>query len=176
MMMTFDRPAAFARHLRLIQMGLAGAERQGLEAGITLIQREAQHVLGEYQRSDTGPFVPWAELAQLTKEEREEQGYPENDPLLREGILHDNIEHSVGDREAATGVPDREVQHPYQDAPVNIGVVAEVLENGNERVPPRSFLGVAGFRKVEAACDQVARHVAYWLAAMPVPAEPEESP
>jgi len=144
MTMTFDSPGAFAQHLRLIQMGLAGAERQGLEAGITLIQREAQRMLGEYQRNDTGPFVPWAELAPFTKEEREEQGYPDNDPLLREGILRDNIEHSVGDRDAATGVPDREVQHPYHDKPVNIGVVAEVLEVGNERVPPRSFLGVAG--------------------------------
>jgi hypothetical protein len=117
-----------------------------LDEAARIVQAEAKRELGTYQMTDTGQFAPWAELAESTKDERVRQGYPENEPLEREGQLRDAIERTAGDTEAAVGVPNRDIRHPYQTHDVNIGEVAEALELGG-RIPPRSFLGVAGHRK-----------------------------
>jgi len=150
-MLTFDSPGAFAAHLRRVLANLPATDKAALELAGAMIRDETKAVLGQYQTSHTGPFLPWAPLAQLTREERVAQGYPANEPLLRSGILRANIEMSADQQMAVIGVPDREVQHPYSDMPVNIGEVAVDLEFGTKHMEPRSFLGLTMFRFGEAA-------------------------
>ena len=167
-MMEFDSFGAFAAHLRQVQGKLPAAETAGLKAGAEIIQTEAKAILGTYQVTDTGPFEPWESLATDTMYIRSGQGYTPNDPLDRSGVLEEHIESMAQGREAATGVPDLVVDYDYQK-PTNVGDVAIWMEEGTPHIPPRSFLGVAGFRKGEAAADEVARHVAAALAGQPTP-------
>lgn len=165
-MMEFKSPGAFAAHLQRTLPRLTEAEFAGVRAGVEMWRDEAKAVLGDYQRENTGPFEPWQELADATQEERGKQGYPENDPLRRQGLLHDNIEASAEGREGAMGVPDREVKHEYQENPVNIGEVAEALELGTRSSPPRSFLGMTAFRYGASAAALIGSMVAAALAGM----------
>lgn len=173
-MMHFNTPGAFAAHLRRVRAKLPEAESKGLAAGAEIIKREAKAVLGTYQYVDTGPFEPWEELAGRTKQERVQQGYPENEPLRRSGVLGDNIEASAEGRRAAVGVPDRLVAHPYRPKIVNIGHVALELEFGTPRIPPRAFLGLAGYRKGAEAAKLLGIWVAWALAGLPLGAKPRK--
>jgi hypothetical protein len=168
-MMEFPSPGAFAAHLRRVQATMPAAETAGLKMGAELIRDEAQASLGHYQIANTGPFEAWAPLALATVEEREEQGYPPDDPLERSRTLHDNIEMSVGVRGARVGVPDRMVQLPYKRHEDNIGEIAEALEFGTQHIPPRSFLGLAAFRYGGAAAGLIGSVAAAALAGMSLP-------
>ena len=168
-MLTFDSAAAFAAHLRRVQAALPETDRVALRFAGGMIREETQAVLGGYQTTNTGPFAAWESLSPVTMEEREEQGYPADEPLRRSLILHDNIEMSSDEHEAVIGVPDRIVQHPYADAPVNVGDVAIDLEFGTRFMPPRSFLGMTMFRFGEAAAALIGSIEAAALAGMALP-------
>jgi len=129
------------------------AELHAMEKSAVVVKREAKKMLGHYQQN-MQPLVDWAELADSTKAERVNQGFPENDPLLRDGLLRDNIEHQTfegagGHIEAEVGVPSRMVQHSYQKQPVDIGEVAKAQELGTDHIPPRSFLAGAVIHKTD---------------------------
>lgn len=114
-----------------------------------LFKHESQERIGHYQGAE-GPFEAWAQLAKETQEQRERLGYSPNDPLLRRGLVRDSIEVAATEESVVVGVPDKEVQ-TEDGKSVNIGVIAEVLEKGNEHIPPRSFLGGAFFHERDKA-------------------------
>lgn len=141
----------FAAHLAKLPALMLIEQHEGLEHAARVVEKAAKAKMGHYQET-AGPFVGWAELADSTKEERAHQGYPENEPELRSGLLRDSIEHHAEDFEAEIGVPDKMVQHPYHPKPENIGDIAVYQELGTDKLPPRSFLGGAG---VESAHEVV---------------------
>lgn len=104
---------------------------KALERAARVIEREAKKEIGHYQ-DEAAPFVGWAELADRTKADRVAQGYPENEPLLRDGTLRDSIGHVVQGHEAAIG---------------SNSDIAVYQELGTGHIPPRSFLGGAAVRK-----------------------------
>ncbi|AFS52918.1 phage virion morphogenesis protein [Leptospirillum ferriphilum] len=95
------------------------------------IEKEAKAEIGHYQRTDTGPFPEWAELAPSTKRDRVRKGFTENDPLLRTGELRDSITHEVRGVSVAIG------------SDLDIAVYQEM---GTQHIPPRPFLRVAAWR------------------------------
>jgi len=157
-MKEFRSLAEFAGYLAKVPALILIEQHEGLELAARVIEKEAKELIGEYHGS-AGPFVAWKELADSTKEERVQQGFPENDPLLRDGLLRDAIEHRAGIFDAAIGVPDKEVQHSYRKKPDNIGEIAEYQELGTNGIPPRSFLGMAAVHKSEAVANILGRSV-----------------
>lgn len=123
----------FIAHLATFPLHLHEAKEKALEKAAELIEKEAKAEIGTYQGA-AGPFAAWAELADATKDDRAKQGFPENEPLLRTGEMRDSIEHKVDGwaGEAAVGSDDDK---------------AVWQELGTDKIPPRSFLGGAAFRK-----------------------------
>lgn len=121
----------FAEHIGRLIAEAAIEEHEILEHAAKVIEKEAKAEIGNYQ-NQAGPFSAWAELADSTKRDRVNKGYSDDEPLLRDGDLRDSIEHTVTDHEAHIG----------SDSPI-----AEYQELGTDRIPPRSFLGGAAFRK-----------------------------
>lgn len=131
----------------------------GLEVACRIVETEAKHEIGTYQPSG-GPFAAWAPLAETTLEGwagrpgKVELGYaPPDNPLLRTGELRDAVEHTVDVDEAAVGVPSKIVIDG--DKSVDIGDVAIWQEMGTVKIPPRSFLGHAGFVKEKAVVEAI---------------------
>lgn len=160
--MTLMTLSGFAARLTEMAIEVHEESRKGLEAAAVIVETEAKAELGTYQ-GPAPPFAGWAELADSTKDERIRQGFPENDPLLRDGLLRDNIAHVVEmngfSGTAYVGVPDKEVQHTYQSKPVNIGEVAEAQELGTPHIPPRTFLGGALVRKEQEVAEEIGTRV-----------------
>jgi hypothetical protein len=87
------------------------------------VQKRAKELIGSYKNP------AWPQLAESTQADRERQGFPADEPLLRTGELRDSIGafvemHGAGGR-AVVGSNDP---------------VAEWQELGTSRIPPRSFL------------------------------------
>ena len=131
----------FARYLGDLERMLRPGDRRALRQAARLLQKHAKAKFGEYQ-PQAGSFVAWAQLAQSTMDERARLGYPEDEPLLREGELRASIERQSDDREAQVGSND------------DIMVLQEL---GTSRMPPRSVLGSTG---VECA-EEVAKLVGW---------------
>lgn len=116
---------------KLSRMASPEADKVYLEAVGTKIEKDAKGIIGHYQRSDTGPFPEWEELASATKSERIRKGFTPNDPLLRTGELRDSIRHEVRGHSVAIG------------SDLDIAIYQEM---GTATIPPRPFLRVAAFR------------------------------
>ncbi|MCQ8279863.1 hypothetical protein NFI95_15570 [Acetobacteraceae bacterium KSS8] len=129
--------AGFAAHLAEITVEAEHETRYGLEEAARIVEAEAKAEIGTYQ-GQAGPFDPWAELADATKADRVRQGFTENDPLLRTGEMRDSIEHTVQGKTAYVGTDNQ---------------IAVYQELGTERIPPRSFLGGAAFRKAPEVAE-----------------------
>lgn len=113
-------------------------QRHALDRAAAVVQKEAKAIVGNYQEG-AGPFAPWAELADSTKEDRLRQGFSENDPELRTGGLRDGIEREVLDHaHAAVGSNDD---------------VMVYQELGTATMPPRSMLGIAAVHKAERVAN-----------------------
>ncbi len=136
---------AFAAKLA-VETRIAG--NLGLRDGGRVIMREARDEIGKYQGA-AGPFAPWKELAAMTKAERVELGFSENEPLLRTGGLRDSIGLTAGDGHAEVG----------SDSDIAVD-----QELGTRRIPPRSFLGGAAVRKEAEVVDIMAGAVVNVLA------------
>lgn len=126
----FKSFGAFAAHLLVRKAATVEMLHLGLKHIAHSIEKTAKEELGVYQ-PEVGPFPAWPELAESTKDDRVAQGYPENEPLLREGTLRDSISHEVKGLEAAIG---------------STSDIAVYQELGTEKIPPRPFLGPAAFR------------------------------
>ncbi len=133
MTVTFDSPLAFALHLAERAAAVEVAIHEGLDLAAAVVEREAKDQIGSYQDA-TGPFPAWQELAASTKADRVRQGYPENEPLLREGDLRDSIAHEVSGLEAVIG---------------SESDIASYQELGTTTIPPRPFLGPAALKSKE---------------------------
>lgn len=116
---------------RLSRMANPGVDKAYLEAVGSKIEKDAKEIIGHYQRSDTGPFPEWEELATSTKADRVSQGFTPNDPLLRTGELRNSIRHEVRGHSVAVG------------SDLDIAIYQEM---GTATIPPRPFLRVAAFR------------------------------
>jgi hypothetical protein len=112
-------------------------EHRALEKVGKLVEKRAKAKIGEYQ-DEAGPFVGWAELADSTKSDRVNEGFPEDEPLLRTGQMRDSIEHVVIDSEVQVG---------------SDSDIAVYQELGTSRIPPRSFLGGAVADELPAIID-----------------------
>ena len=102
-----------------------GAEKDALEKAAQVVETEAKRVIGTY---DYG----WAQLAPSTQKDREDKGYPANEPLLRDGTMRDSIQHKVEGKSAFVG--------SNED-------IAVFQELGTSRIPPRPFLAGAAMHK-----------------------------
>jgi HK97 gp10 family phage protein len=131
--MEFSSMAHFADHLLTAAVKEVLVLHEGLEKCAALIEKTAKAELGTYQ-PQTGPFQDWAELTDATKTDRVQQGYTENDPLLRSGELRDSISHETGGLEAVIG---------------STSPVMAIQEFGTSTIPPRPVLGPAAFRNKE---------------------------
>lgn len=158
-MKTFSDMAVFAAFLAARAAELPQAQTKALEAGAKLVQEDAKHRIGTYQAA-TGPFGAWDRLSSATLEGfhhpragripgKEELGYaPPDNPLLREGHLRDSIAVTARDQEAAVGSPEK------------IAIWQELgTPNAMYPIPPRSFLGAAGFAKAEAVANTIGKAV-----------------
>jgi len=125
----FSSIADFCIHLAEVVVAVKVVEHHALENIGRLIERNAKAMIGHYQES-VGPFPAWDELADSTKQDRSSKGYPENEPLLRDGTLRDSIEHEVQGGELVVG------------SKLDI---AEYQEFGTKTIPPRPFIGPAAF-------------------------------
>lgn len=99
----------------------------------------ARALFGVYQ-GGFAEYGPWPELADRTKADRVQQGYPENDPLLREGDLRDGIGIAYGPSRAEIGSNDD---------------VMVYQELGTETIPPRPVLGLTGTEEEKAVFEMV---------------------
>lgn len=106
-----------------------GEFRWAMSRACVLVQSDAMMRIGEYQAA-VGPFPRWQQLAPSTQEERARLGFTPNDPLKRTGELSRSIEITIQGHTGYVGTNDP---------------VAEYMENGTSRIPPRPFMGPAGF-------------------------------
>lgn len=124
--------------LAMMAVAVKEAEHVAMRHAVAIVQREARAEIGHYQE-EAGPLVAWAELAESTKADRARNGYPENEPLLRDGTLRDSIQTAVS-----------EVGAPLAEGAVGSNSdIAVYQELGTARIPPRSFLGGAAIRSGE---------------------------
>ena len=99
---------AFARHLmRVAAVGEEVTNHVTSEAA-KIVRDNAKGRIGDYQ-DHVGPFKAWAPLAESTKADRVAKGYPEDEPLLREGVLRDSIEADSRGNTALVGSAGRSV-------------------------------------------------------------------
>lgn len=132
----------FAQLLPHLAAEAVVAEAHALEHAAKIVEKEAKDAIGHYQEA-SGPFVSWAELSDVTKLDREHQGFPENEPELRTGGLRDSIEHTVG----------ASLSGPHS---AEIGSNSDIMvwqELGTVHMPPRSILGGAAARKEEEVVE-----------------------
>lgn len=133
-MKTFGSMADLALHLGTRVPAIAASLHVGLEKALVRIERTAKGEFGRYQPA-VGGFPEWPELADRTKDDRVEQGYSENDPLLRSGARRDSISHEAHGLEGAVGSTDPKMVFS------EFGTVTE---------PARPVLGPAAFVNREA--------------------------
>jgi HK97 gp10 family phage protein len=126
----FESPLKFAEHLMQASIGEALVLHEGLKITCKLIVHDAKKKIGHYQK-EVGPFQDWAELTESTKDDRYRKGYPENEPLLRQGDLRDSIQSEVKALEGVVG---------------SKSPIAAYQEYGTSRIPPRPFIGPAAFQ------------------------------
>ncbi len=113
------------------------AAHEALEGCGDMVEKEAKRVIGTY---DYG----WPQLADSTKKDRVDHGYPANEPLLRSGHMRDSIEHKVEHDEVQIGSNEQ---------------VAVWQELGTPTIPPRSFLEGALKKKTPEVLDKIGRTV-----------------
>lgn len=99
------------------------AREEALELGAKAIQHEAKRVIGTY-------LFDWPQLAPATQADRERQGFPANEPLLRTGEMRDSIQYEIIE-------PGKEAEIGSNDD------IAVYQELGTATIPPRSFLGAS---------------------------------
>jgi len=134
-------PEAFAAFLGEAALAVEHRSRSALEEAARIVEHEAKTEIGHYQEQ-AGPFVPWAELADATKDDRVRQGFTENDPGLRSGTMRDSINHRVEGSEAHIGSDDQNLVY---------------FELGTDKQPPRTVLAGALIRKTDEVVETLGR-------------------
>lgn len=151
-MIHFDNLGALALHLIESTAAEVEAVHVGMDKATALLQREMKGEFGHYQ-SAAGPFPAWAELAESTKEERARLGYPDDEPLLREGDLRDSIEREVHNLD---GINSEGI----------VGSTSEIMpfhEFGTSKMPPRPVVGTALYRNAEKVAKLIGAYAVQGL-------------
>ena len=148
-MKSFGSLGELAAHLGGLAAEAASHHGHALERAAQLLETDAKDSLGHYQ-SAAGPFPAWADLTESTQAERAKAGYSPADPLLRSGALRDAIAHEVEGSRAVVGVPETGELSP-DGGSSTLAEIAEDMELGTSRAPPRPVFGPTAFRKGEAA-------------------------
>jgi hypothetical protein len=150
--------ASFVIHLEQALVEIHHETHKALERAGQVVEKEAKFEIGHYQ-DQAGPFVAWKELAAATKSDRIAHGFSENDPLLRTGDMRDTVKHRVD----MTGIASGEA-HIGSDSEI-----ALYQEIGTVSIPPRSFLGGALVRKIEAVKHICGEHIVAAITGTAVP-------
>jgi HK97 gp10 family phage protein len=149
-MKEFSSFGSFARHLLVTAAVGEEVTHHLTEKAAELIKDDAQKRIGEYQ-DYTGPFPGWAPLADSTKADRVAQGFSEDEPLLRTGELRDSITVSAKGNEAVVG------------SDSDIALYQEV---GTDKIPPRPFLGPAGYDSKLGIGELSAKTIVAWISGL----------
>jgi hypothetical protein len=169
----FRNMKAFLKFAEQMERDAKAAIANGVEVATRQVWKEARSELGVYQRDTIAGMHPWPELAKATQADRRTQGFPANEPLYRQGLLHDNTKMSTDETRGRVGVPSAIVQHDYAEEPVDIGDVAIWQELGTksargspeetDHTPARSFLARAAARWQDRVVDIVAGRLVWAL-------------
>jgi hypothetical protein len=136
----FDGLGGLVDHLTRASMVVDHNLHIGLEQVCWIIEDDAKALVGEYQ-PQVGPFPAWAQLADATKADRVQKGFPANEPLLRTGEMRDSITHEiVSSTEAIVGSKSKIMR--YQ-------------EFGTDRIPPRPVIGPAAWKRRDLIREQL---------------------
>ena len=111
--------------------------QDALEKAAKIIADDAKDRIGHYQ-SAVGPYNAWAPLSPSTQDTRVAKGYPADEPLLREGDLRASIDYYVDGSSAFIG------------SDLDIALYQEI---GTAKIPPRPFLGPAGYTKANEVAE-----------------------
>src|SRR5690348_14586823 len=91
-----------AAHCVKLAAVMREADETALNKATALLLKKVKEKFGEYQPS-AGEFIAWAQLAESTMRDRERQGFPEDEPLLRSGELRDDVKRSFDHNEGRVG-------------------------------------------------------------------------
>lgn len=128
-MQEFQSFGLFGKHLAKVAAIGEAVTHEAAKAGAQHIANDAKARIGEYQDA-VGPYPAWANLAPATVQDRIAKGFTPDDPLLRTGELQESIQ-VVAEGNTAGAVSD--------------DMVALYQEMGTATIPPRPFLGPAGY-------------------------------
>ncbi len=131
-MREFSSLAQFAEHLAVAAVHVEHETHRALEKGAKILQADMERQLGHYQ-GPVGYFPGWAPLAESTLAEHAAAGAGDT-PLVLHGGLYGSISHEVQSHEAVVG---------------STSDIAVYQELGTAAIPPRPFVGPAGFRNAE---------------------------
>lgn len=146
-MKEFQSFGAFAAHLgRTAAMG-EEVSHFATESAAKIIRDDARSRIGEYQDA-VGGFAAWSKLADSTIADRVSKGFTPDDPLLRTGDMRDSITETVHGTKAVIG----------SDSPI-----ALYQEQGTVHIPPRPFLGPAGYSTKGQVGKRLAETVIAWV-------------
>lgn len=137
--MDFADLGALARHAGVVAAKMDLALNAGLKTAAKIVRRRVRSKFGHYQQGE-GPFPTWAPLTDATMAEREREGYPADQPLLRTGTLRDSYELDSGHMWAGVG----------SSLPQAEGHELGIPSRG---VPARSTLGISFVESERDAFD-----------------------
>ncbi len=132
----------FVTFLAGVSASMPMARRKALELGCQIIEDESKRVIGTY---DYG----WTELADRTKVDRVNKGYPANEPGLRSGDMRKSIKHQV----LNVGILQTEGQVGSNDDKL------VWFELGTKKQPPRSVLVSAAMAKADEVEKVIGRTI-----------------
>jgi phage gpG-like protein len=146
----------FAAHLVKLVTEVEVEKRHLLEKAAQIVEDEAKAEIG-HRQGEAGPFPAWEPLADTTingfkgHPGKADLGCspPDCDPLLREGETRGSIQHVVAGDTAYVGSNSQ---------------VAVWDELGTSKMPARSFLGGAAFRKKDEIGRMAGRDMVMVLA------------
>lgn len=145
--MEFDSFGALGLHFAKLAVAGEAVTHHIVSEGAKAIQADARGRLGTYQDGE-GPFPAWANLAEATVDDRLRKGFTPDDPLLRTGDLRKSITTKVDGNVAGIG----------SESPI-----ALYQEQGTSKIPPRPFLGPAGFNSKHTVGPVAALTVIAWV-------------
>jgi hypothetical protein len=122
------------------------------ETSIVVLE-EINRSVGYYQPA-SGPFEAWAQLADITKSNREAAGFPPNEPELVTGTLRNSYRGNYDDRSVCVGSDDP---------------IAAEQEFGTVKMPARSIVGGALVRRLPEIVNMMASYLAQEVTSREIP-------
>jgi phage gpG-like protein len=154
-MREFTSFAGFAAHLELLSLEGAEVTEHLTKHSAEVVRDIAKAKIGYYQDA-VGGYPAWAPLASSTEAEKRRLGAPAGAPLMRHGDLYASIEYQAEfaplEGNAVVGTPSE---------------IAVYQELGTPTIPPRPFMGPAGFESRETIAREASETVVAWISGKP---------